>query len=118
MLVAVDGHITTSRARTTSVRRISWARHGKRRSKGEKDKLGLMMITQNPDDIDGEVLKQTNTNIFLHLREEVIEDVASIPRGYKRDIPKFSKGQAVIKAPDVEAVEVVGLPDCLTRHDS
>ena len=85
---------------------------------GRKDKLGLMMITQNPDDIDGEVLKQTNTNIFLHLREEVIEDVASIPRGYKRDIPKFSKGQAVIKAPDVEAVEVVGLPDCLTRHDS
>jgi DNA helicase HerA-like ATPase len=85
---------------------------------GRKDKLGLMMITQNPDDIDGEVLKQTNTNIFLHLREEVIEDVASIPRGYKRDIPKISKGQAVIKAPDVEAVEVVGLPDCLTRHDS
>lgn len=85
---------------------------------GRKDKLGLMMITQNPDDIDGEVLKQTNTNIFLHLREEVIEDVASIPRGYKRDIPKFGKGQAVIKAPDVEAVEVVGLSDCLTRHDS
>ena len=85
---------------------------------GRKDKLGLMMITQNPDDIDGEVLKQTNTNIFLHLREEVIEDVASIPRGFKRDIPKFGKGQAVIKAPDVEAVEVVGLSDCLTRHDS
>jgi DNA helicase HerA-like ATPase len=85
---------------------------------GRKDKLGLMMITQNPGDIDGDILKQTNTNIFLHLREEVIEDVPSVPRGYKRDIPKFGKGQAVIKAPDVEAVEVVGLPYCLTRHDN
>ena len=85
---------------------------------GRKDKLGLMMITQNPEDIDGDILKQTNTNVFLHLREEVVEDVASVPRGYKRDVPKFGKGQAVVKAPDVEAVEVVGLPYCLTRHDN
>lgn len=85
---------------------------------GRKDKLGLMMITQNPEDIDGDVLKQTNTNVFLHLREEVVEDVASVPRGYTRDIPKFGKGQAVIKAPDVEAVEVRGLSYCLTRHDN
>jgi DNA helicase HerA-like ATPase len=83
---------------------------------GRKDKLGLMMITQNPEDIDGDILKQTNTNVFLHLREEVVEDVASVPRSYKRDIPKFGKGQAVVKAPDVEAVEVVGLPFCLTQH--
>lgn len=85
---------------------------------GRKDQLGLMMITQNPEDIDGDILKQTNTNVLLHLREEVVEDVASVPRGYKRDIPKFGKGQAVIKAPDVEAVEVNGLPYCLTRHDN
>lgn len=85
---------------------------------GRKDKLGLMMITQNPGDIDGDILKQTNTNAFLHLREEVTEDVPSVPLGYKRNIPKFGKGQAVIKAPDVEAVEVVGLPYCLTRHDN
>lgn len=85
---------------------------------GRKDKLGLMMITQNPEDIDGDILKQTNTNVFLHLREEVVEDVPSVPRGYRRDIPKFGKGQAVVKAPDVEAVEIVGLPYCLTRHDN
>jgi len=83
---------------------------------GRKDKLGLMMITQNPGDIDGDILKQVNTNIFLQLRDEVVEDVPSVPRSYRRDIPKFGKGQAVIKAPDVEAVEVVGLPFCLTRH--
>jgi DNA helicase HerA-like ATPase len=77
-----------------------------------------MMITQNPEDIDGDILKQTNTNIFLHLRQEVVEDVPSVPRGFKRDISRFAKGQAVVKAPDVEAVEVKGLPYCLTRHDN
>jgi DNA helicase HerA-like ATPase len=84
---------------------------------GRKDKLGLMMITQNPEDIDDDILKQINTNIFLGLREEVVEKVPSIPRGFKRDIPKFGKGQAVVRAPDVEAVEVVGLSDCVTKHD-
>jgi len=85
---------------------------------GRKDKLGLLMITQNPGDIDGDILKQVNTNVFLQLRSEVVEDVPSVPRDFRRDIPKFAKGQAVVKAPDVEAVEVVGLPYCLTRHDN
>ncbi|ELZ81771.1 hypothetical protein C453_17184 [Haloferax elongans ATCC BAA-1513] len=85
---------------------------------GRKDKLGLLMITQNPGDIDGDILKQVNTNVFLQLRNEVVEDVPSVPRGFRKDIPKFAKGQAVVKAPDVEAVEVVGLPYCLTRHDN
>jgi hypothetical protein len=85
---------------------------------GRKDKLGLFMITQNPEDIDGDILKQTNTNIFLGLREEVINKVPSIPRGYEQDLQKYGKGQAVIKAPDVEAVEVRGLPYCLTQHSN
>jgi DNA helicase HerA-like ATPase len=85
---------------------------------GRKDKLGLIMITQNPGDIDGDILKQVNTNVFLQLRNEVVDDVPSVPRGFRKDIPKFAKGQAVVKAPDVEAVEVVGLPYCLTRHDN
>jgi hypothetical protein len=76
-----------------------------------------MMITQNPEDIDDDILKQINTNVFLGLREEVVEKVPSIPREFKRNIPKFGKGQAVVKAPDVEAVEVVGLSDCVTKHD-
>lgn len=85
---------------------------------GRKDKLGLFMITQNPDDIDGDILKQTNTNVFLGLRGEVIDDVPSIPSEFKKDIPNFGKGQAVVKAPDVEAVEVVGLEYCLTQHSN
>jgi hypothetical protein len=38
------------------------------------------------------------------------------PPEFSRDIPKFGKGQAAVKAPDVEAVEVVGLEHCLTQH--
>lgn len=83
---------------------------------GRKYKLGLCLITQNPDDIDDAVLKQINTNIFLGLKAEVIDDVPSIPSEFKKDLPNFAKGQAVVKAPDVEAVEVVGLPYCLTKH--
>jgi DNA helicase HerA-like ATPase len=77
-----------------------------------------MMITQNPEDIDGDMLKQTNTNVFLGLRDEVVEKIPSVPSGFKRDIPKFGKGQAVVKAPDVEAVEIVGLDVCVTKHES
>ncbi|WP_136687485.1 ATP-binding protein [Halorhabdus amylolytica] len=85
---------------------------------GRKDKLGLFMITQNPEDIDGDILKQTNTNIFLGLREEVINKVPSVPRGFEQDLQTYGKGQAVIKAPDVEAVEVKGLRYCLTQHSN
>ena len=83
---------------------------------GRKDQLGMMMITQNPEDIDDDILKQTNTNVFLGLRAEVAQKVPSIPPEFASDIPKFGKGQAAVKAPDVEAVEVTGLPVCLTKH--
>jgi len=62
--------------------------------------------------------KQINTNIFLGLKQDVVDDVASIPGEFKAALPNFQKGQAVIKAPDVEAVEVVGLPYCLTKHSN
>ena len=116
MLVSIDeAHNYLSGADTLRGRYI--IRRAREAAKqGRKDKLGLLMITQNPEDIDDEVLKQTNTNVFLGLRDEVVERVPSVPSEFKRDIPKFGKGQAVVKAPDVEAVEVVGLPFCVTKH--
>jgi DNA helicase HerA-like ATPase len=83
---------------------------------GRKYKLGLCLITQNPDDVDDDVIKQINTNVFLGLKAGVVDSVSSIPSEFKKDLPNFGKGQAVVKAPDVEAVEVVGLPYCLTKH--
>jgi len=85
---------------------------------GRKYKLGLCLITQNPDDVDDDVIKQINTNIFLGLKSEVVDDVSSIPSEFAKDLPNFGKGQAVVQAPDVEAVEVMGLPYCLTKHGS
>jgi len=52
----------------------------------------------------------------MSLREEVISDVPSTPGGVNKDLPKFGQGQAAVKAPDVDAVEGVGLPYCLTNH--
>jgi DNA helicase HerA-like ATPase len=51
---------------------------------GLKDKLGLMMIIRNPGDIDGDILEQVNTNVFLQLRDEFVEDVSSVPRATGR----------------------------------
>lgn len=84
---------------------------------GRKDKLGLNMITQNPQDIDDQILKQTNTRILLGLSEEVVESI-KVPKGFEKDIPLFKKGQAVVKAPDVEPVEILGLQKCVTKHSN
>lgn len=118
MLVAVDeAHsYVGSPDSTRAAYIVGRAREAVKR--GRKDKLGLFLITQNPDDVDDEVLKQCNTNVFFGLRDEVVRSVPSVPTAFARDIPAFGKGQAVVKAPDVEAVEVVGLPHAVTRHDS
>lgn len=83
---------------------------------GRKYKLGLGLITQNPNDIDEETLKQINSKIYLGLEPEVTEELR-IPGNYQNDILDFGKGQAVVKAPDVRPVEVVGLPVCVTEHE-
>jgi len=84
---------------------------------GRKDKLGLFMITQNPQDIDDQILKQTNTRILLGLSEEVVSSI-DVPRGFSNKLPLFGKGQAMVKAPDVQPVEIKGVEYCLTKHKS
>lgn len=85
--------------------------------RGRKDKFGLYMVTQNPQDIDDEILKQTNTRIYLGLQPEVVESIR-IPADYEDQIVTFDKGQAVVDAPDVRPVEVQGLNICVTNHTS
>jgi DNA helicase HerA-like ATPase len=75
-------------------------------------------VTQNPQDIDDEILTQINTNMFLGMKSRVANDVPSVPEQFKQDLPTFERGQAVVQAPDVEPVEVQGLSYCVTRHDS
>lgn len=83
---------------------------------GRKYQLGLCLVTQNPQDIDDEILTQVNTNIFLGMKSRVVEEVPSVPKQFAQDLPTFDRGQAVVQAPDVEPVEVQGLSFCVTRH--
>lgn len=84
---------------------------------GRKYKLGLFMVTQNPEDIDEELLKQTNSKIFLGLEPEVLTKLPTTSiQEFTNMIPNFGKGQAVVKAPDVEATEIQGFNVCLVRH--
>jgi DNA helicase HerA-like ATPase len=84
---------------------------------GRKYRLGLCLVTQNPQDVDDDILTQINTNVFLGMKSRVVESVPSVPTEFARDLPTFDRGQAVVQAPDAEPVEVVGLDDCLTRHE-
>jgi len=86
---------------------------------GRKYKLGMVEITQNPEDIDEAILKQTNTKIYLGLEPEVLSKIPTTSiQNYINQIPNFGKGQAIVKAPDVKATEVLGYPVCLTHHSS
>ena len=87
--------------------------------RGRKDKFGLYIITQTPQDIDEDVRKQMNTRIYLGLERDVVEshDVF-VPKEFKEAVTQFNKGQMVVKQPDVRAVEIKGLPACLTHHSN
>jgi hypothetical protein len=82
---------------------------------GRKYKLGMFLITQNPEDINDGILKQTNTKIYLGLEPEVLSRIP-VPDGFQNKIPNYGKGQAVVKAPDVEATEIQGFNVCLVKH--
>lgn len=85
--------------------------------RGRKDKFGLYFITQNPADIDGEVRNQINTKIYLQLDRRVVnDDDVYVPHKYANSIPQFNKGQMIVKQPDVQPVEIIGLDTCLTKH--
>lgn len=82
--------------------------------RGRKDKFGLCMITQNPQDIDDEVLKQTNTRMYLGLQREVLDRIY-VPSGFTQRLTTFGTGQVMVDAPDVQPVEL-RFGDCVTKH--
>lgn len=85
--------------------------------RGRKDKFGLYFISQNPSDIDGEVRNQINTKIYMRLDARVVNDSnVFVPNEFAEQVTQFDKGQMVVDQPNVEPVEIVGLPVCLTRH--
>ena len=84
---------------------------------GRKERLGLFLITQDPQDIADPVFKQVNTKLVLNLGDEDAIKSVNIPSTLEDKVPYMEKGQMVIYSPDnSEPVELTGLSACVTRH--
>ncbi|WP_375335516.1 ATP-binding protein [Halorussus sp. MSC15.2] len=84
---------------------------------GRKERLGLFLITQDPQDIDDAVFKQINTTVVLNLGDEDAIKSVNIPAELEGKVPYMEKGQMVVYSPDnSEPVEIIGLSKCVTKH--
>jgi hypothetical protein len=84
---------------------------------GRKERLGLFLITQDPQDIAEPVFKQVNTTVVLNLGDEDAIKSVNIPAKLEGKVPYMEKGQMVVYSPDnSEPVEIVGLSKCVTKH--
>ena len=84
---------------------------------GRKERLGLFLITQDPQDIADSVFKQINTTVVLNLGDEDAISAVNIPSNLESKVPYMEKGQMVVYSPDnSEPVELIGLPHCVTKH--
>jgi DNA helicase HerA-like ATPase len=84
---------------------------------GRKERLGLFLITQDPQDIAEPVFKQINTTVVLNLGDEDAIKSVNIPASLESKVPYMEKGQMVVYSPDnSEPVEIIGLSKCLTKH--
>ncbi|MWG35040.1 ATP-binding protein [Halomarina oriensis] len=84
---------------------------------GRKERLGLFLITQDPQDVADPVFKQVNTSVVLNLGDEDAIRSVNLPSSLEGKVPYFEKGQMAVYSPDnSEPVEIIGLPHCLTRH--
>ncbi|WP_324759018.1 ATP-binding protein [Haloarcula sp. GH36] len=84
---------------------------------GRKERLGLYLITQDPQDIADSVFKQINTTMVLNLGDDDAISAVNIPTNLESKVPYMEKGQRVVYSPDnSEPVELIGLSTCVTRH--
>jgi len=84
---------------------------------GRKERLGLFLVTQDPQDVADPVFKQINTTVVLNLGDEDAISAVNIPANLEEKVPYMEQGQMVVYSPDnSDPVEVTGLSKCLTRH--
>ncbi|MBZ3935409.1 ATP-binding protein [Methanimicrococcus blatticola] len=85
---------------------------------GRKEGLGLFLITQDPQDIETEILKQINTKIVLNLNNDAAINAVKVPLEYEKRVPYLKKGQMIIHSPDNgDIVEITGLSNCVVKHE-
>jgi DNA helicase HerA-like ATPase len=84
---------------------------------GRKERLGLFLVTQDPQDVADPVFKQVNTRVALNLGDQDALDSLNLPSNLESKVPYMEKGGMAVYSPDnSEPVEVMGLSNCLTRH--
>jgi hypothetical protein len=84
---------------------------------GRKERLGLFLITQDPQDIADPVFKQLNTRIALTLSDEDAVSSLNLPTALAARITDMERGSMAVYSPDnSKPVEVTGLSHCVTRH--
>mgnify|MGYP000719463440 CR=1 FL=1 len=85
---------------------------------GRKERLGLFLVTQDPQDIHDAVFKQINSTVVLNLGDEDAISAVNIPTALEQKVPYMEQGQMVVYSPDnSEPVELVGLDHCLVKHE-
>lgn len=117
LIVGMDeAHNFLTDAESTQARKVI-GKFTEAAKQGRKERLGLFLITQDPQDIASPVFKQVNTTIVLNLGDEDAIQSVNIPANLESKVPYMEKGQMVVYSPDnSEPVEIIGLSNCLTRH--
>jgi DNA helicase HerA-like ATPase len=111
-----EAHNFLSDADTVQARRVV-QKFTEAAKQGRKERLGLFLITQDPQDIADPVFKQVNTKVVLNLGDEDAISAVNIPTSLAEKVPYMEKGQMVVYSPDnSEPVELIGLSNCVTRH--
>jgi len=111
-----EAHNFLSEADTVQARKVV-QKFTEAAKQGRKERLGLFLITQDPQDIAEPVFKQVNTKIVLNLGDEDAISSVNIPTQLAQKVPYMEKGQMVVYSPDnSEPVELIGLSECVTRH--
>jgi len=117
LLVGMDeAHNFLTEAETPQARRVI-GKFTEAAKQGRKERLGLLLITQDPQDVAEPVFKQINSTVVLNLGDEDAINSVNIPANLEGKVPYMEKGQMVVYSPDnSEPVELVGLATCVTRH--
>ncbi|WP_435346172.1 ATP-binding protein [Haloarchaeobius sp. HRN-SO-5] len=111
-----EAHNFLTDAETTQARRVI-RKFTEAAKQGRKERLGLFLITQDPQDIADSVFKQVNTKVVLNLGDEDAIKSVNIPPALEDKVPYMEKGQMVVYSPDnSEPVECIGLSTCVTEH--
>jgi len=116
VLLAVDeAHNYLARSETQQDREIN-EKFIAAAKQGRKNRLGLVLITQNPQDIHEGVLSQVSNRVLLGMERKMAE-AAGAPPEFVKSLPYFEKGRIVVHSPDnSQPVEILGLHFCVVRH--